>query len=113
MIYFELPKKFTTFKILLIEILIRGTENVVVGSQARLQCIARDYDNLSRKLSWYHNGRPVRKSYRNTITELFNDDKNGYALSELQILKVRLGDAGRYTCETDKNHEASFYLTVY
>ncbi|XP_052674434.1 uncharacterized protein LOC128156369 [Crassostrea angulata] len=94
------------------EILIRGTETARVGSQARLQCIARDYDNQPRKISWFHNGRLVLKSSRNTITELFNENKNGYTLSELQIPEVRKGDAGRYVCKTDKKHQASLYLTV-
>lgn len=98
--------------IVMVEILIRGTETARVGSQARLQCIARDYDNQPRKISWFHNGRLVLKSSRNTITELFNENKNGYTLSELQIPEVRKGDAGRYVCKTDKKHQASLYLTV-
>lgn len=98
--------------IVMVEILIRGTETARVGSQARLQCIARDYDNQPRKISWFHNGRLVLKSSRNTITELFNENKNGYTLSELQIPEVRMGDAGRYVCKTDKKHQASLYLTV-
>lgn len=98
--------------IVMVEILIRGTETARVGSQARLQCIARDYDKQPRKISWFHNGRLVLKSSRNTITELFNENKNGYTLSELQIPEVRKGDAGRYVCKTDKKHQASLYLTV-
>ncbi|XP_062576341.1 uncharacterized protein LOC134238235 [Saccostrea cucullata] len=95
------------------EILIRGSERVALGSPARLQCIARDNNVRMRKMSWFHNGRLVTKSSRNTITELFNDNKDGYGLSELRIPEVRLSDAGRYTCKANKNHEASFYLTVY
>ncbi|XP_061164413.1 uncharacterized protein LOC133173441 [Saccostrea echinata] len=95
------------------EILIRGSERVSLGSEARLQCIARDYDVQTRKMIWFHNGRLVTKSSRNTITELFNDNEDDYGLSELRIPEVRLSDAGRYTCKANKNHEASFDLTVH
>lgn len=99
--------------IAMVEILIRGTtETARVGSQARLQCMARDYDNQPRKISWFHDGLLVLKSSRNTITELYNENKDGYTLSELQIPEVRKEDAGRYVCKTDKKHQASLYLTV-
>ncbi|XP_022319239.2 uncharacterized protein LOC111122014 [Crassostrea virginica] len=104
---------FITISSITAEILIRGTERVGLGSQARLQCIARENNNQQpRELRWFHNGRLVVKTYRNIITEQYNENRDGYTLSELTIPRVEDADRGRYTCKTDRKHQASLYLTV-
>lgn len=69
---------------------LKGTNRIVEGQRAHFEARVEPQNDLSMKIEWYHNGRPIMPANR---TQTYHD----FGYVALDIMAVRAEDAGVYT----------------
>lgn len=69
---------------------LKGTNKIVEGQRAHFEARVEPQSDLSMKIEWYHNGKPIQ-----TATRIQTYHDFGYVA--LDIMSVRAEDAGTYT----------------
>ncbi|XP_074100964.1 sallimus isoform X11 [Cotesia typhae] len=69
---------------------LKGTNKIVEGQRAHFEARVEPQSDLSMKIEWYHNGKPITAANR---IQTYHD----FGYVAIDILQVRSEDAGTYT----------------
>ncbi|XP_018397088.1 PREDICTED: titin [Cyphomyrmex costatus] len=69
---------------------LKGTNKIVEGQRAHFEARVEPQSDLSMKIEWYHNGKPITAANR---IQTYHD----FGYVSIDILQVCSGDAGTYT----------------
>lgn len=69
---------------------LKGTNKIVEGQRAHFEARVEPQSDLSMKIEWYHNGKPLQSANR---IQTYHD----FGYVALDIMSVRSEDAGTYT----------------
>ncbi|XP_018337981.1 PREDICTED: titin isoform X9 [Trachymyrmex septentrionalis] len=69
---------------------LKGTNKIVEGQRAHFEARVEPQSDLSMKIEWYHNGKPITAANR---IQTYHD----FGYVSIDILQVRPEDAGTYT----------------
>lgn len=69
---------------------LKGTNKIVEGQRAHFEARVEPQNDLTMKIEWYHNGKPIQTANR---IQTYYD----FGYVALDILSVRADDAGTYT----------------
>lgn len=69
---------------------LKGTNKIVEGQRAHFEARVEPQSDLTMKIEWYHNGRPITAANR---IQTYHD----FGYVAIDVLQVRPEDAGTYT----------------
>lgn len=69
---------------------LKGTNKIVEGQRAHFEARVEPQSDLTMKIEWYHNGKPITAANR---IQTYHD----FGYVSIDILQVRSEDAGTYT----------------
>lgn len=75
---------------------LKGTNKIVEGQRAHFEARVEPQNDLSLKIEWYHNGKPITAANR---IQTYHD----FGYVSIDILQVRSEDAGTYTVVARNN----------
>lgn len=85
---------------------LKGTNKIVEGQRAHFEARVEPQSDLSMKIVWYHNGKPITAANR---IQTYHD----FGYCAIDILQVRSEDAGTYTVVARNNYgEAQLSSTM-
>lgn len=75
---------------------LKGTNKIVEGQRAHFEARVEPQSDLTMKIEWYHNGKPITAANR---IQTYHD----FGYVAIDILQVRSEDAGTYTVVARNN----------